>query len=111
MVFDTEPDERRMICMQQNVYECLECGKFTISPWDGVRCHFCHGAVRPIGEAYVEHTPRSHNSMLTITVNVSLKGFDEVKDFIGRAEKILNAVLDEKDVPEHVKEHIRKLRP
>lgn len=53
--------------MKLIAYRCLECGHYTISKYDGIRCAECGGAVAPVGCATYADKSR------VLSVDVSIK--------------------------------------
>lgn len=86
--------------MKLTAYKCLECGHYTISKYDGVRCAECSsGATAPVGDA----TCIDKNKGLT--VQVSLK---DTKLF-ERMLRVFEALVYDKHTPEWIKEKIQRL--
>lgn len=79
------------------VYKCLDCGHFTISRYDGIRCAKCgRGATAPIGDATMADWKKE------LTVAVSIKDTDVLKNLIN----ILGDLLCDARTPEWAKEKI-----
>lgn len=80
-------------------YKCLECGEYTISKRDGIRCIKCNGALAPIGNAHVDK-----NKSLSIDVNI--KDTDKFKELLGIIKDI---TIDERisiEIRNEIKEKI-----
>lgn len=84
--------------MKLVAYKCIECGHFTISSQDGIRCAKCGGVVTPVGEA------TNADVKNYLTVNLSIKDMDIFKRMIGTMAQIAN----DEDTPERLKAKIKR---
>lgn len=85
--------------MKQTAYKCLECGHYTISKYDGVRCAECSGVTAPVGDA----TCIDRNKGLTVQVRLKdTKLFETML-------RVFKALMDDKHTPEWIKEKIQRL--
>jgi hypothetical protein len=80
-------------------YRCIECGHYTVSKHDGIRCAECKGYVVPVGHA----TYRDKSTALT--VDVSLKDTGIFK----RMLRVFSALMDDKHTPDWIKSKIKSL--
>lgn len=80
-------------------YRCFECGHYTISKKDGVRCAKCNGALQPMGNA----TCIDKGNALKVEVSVK-----DTKLF----EKMIivfSALVDDLHTPNWIKIKIKEL--
>lgn len=80
-------------------YKCLECGHYTISRYDGIRCANCDGPVTPVGNA----TNRDREKKLSLDVNLK-----DIKIF-KRMVDVFSALIDDRHTPEWIKVKIKNL--
>lgn len=83
--------------MELVAYKCMECGHFTISSHDGMRCAKCQGPVTPAGHA----TYCGNRKGMAVTVSV--KDMDVFKEMV----RTMAAIANDKDAPEQFKAKIR----
>ncbi|MCT8978300.1 zinc ribbon domain-containing protein [Clostridium sp. CX1] len=86
--------------MQTIAYRCLECGHYTISKRDGIRCAKCgSGATKPMNNAtYIDKNKE-------LSIDVRLK---DTKIF-RRMLDVFLALMDDRYTPDWIKERIQRL--
>ncbi|CAM2079371.1 MAG: zinc ribbon domain-containing protein [uncultured Clostridium sp.] len=81
------------------VYKCFECGHYTISKKDGLRCQKCKGVLNPMG-----HANYADGSNSSLKVEVSIKDTELFKKMV----KVFKALIDDKHTPNWIKKKIRE---
>lgn len=81
-------------------YRCFECGHYTISKKDGVRCQKCNGALQPMGDATCID---KSNSSLKVEVSVKdTKLFEKML-------MVFSTLIDDPHTPNWIKVKIQEL--
>lgn len=81
-------------------FKCLECGHYTITKHDGMKCAKCGGVITPVGEAtYIDK--RKLNS---ISFNVELSGCDKIKNQLSDIETQLDRINQKSEKLKMVKQ-------
>lgn len=68
-------------------YRCMECGHYTISKHDGIRCAKCGGEVAPAGNA--TYADKKKNN---ISISVELTGYEKFKGQLNDIEAQLDRI-------------------
>lgn len=80
-------------------YKCFECGHYTISKKDGLKCKKCKGVLNPMG-----HATYADGANSSLKVEVSIKDIELFKKMV----KVFKALLDDKYTPNWIKKKIRE---
>ncbi|NFO41861.1 hypothetical protein FDB42_17585 [Clostridium botulinum] len=78
-------------------YKCLDCGEYTISRLDGIRCVKCSGVLTPMGNAHM-------NKNKYLPVDVNIKGTDKFKIIL----EIIKDIIVDKQVPIEIRNKIKE---
>lgn len=80
-------------------YKCNECGHYTISRRDGMRCNECDsGALQPMGNAtYIEKDNNPKRSKM-LTIGIELEGCEETKKQLSEIESQLDRVINKRNL-------------
>lgn len=81
-------------------YRCFECGHYTISKKDGLRCQKCNGALQPMGDATYVYKGYSNSK-----IEISIKDTELFKKML----MVFSALVDEPHTPNWIKVKIQEL--
>lgn len=80
-------------------YKCFECGHYTVSTREGLKCQRCKGGLNPMGHAtYVAGVNNA------LKVEVSVKDTKLFEKMVG----VLKALVDDKHTPNWIKKKIQE---
>lgn len=85
--------------MNLTAYKCLECGHYTVSKYDGIKCDQCNGVIAPVGNA----TCIDKNKGLRVELSIKdTKLFNKILH-------VFKDLMEDKHTPEWIKEKIQRL--